>query len=221
MSRSRPLAALLTVGVLGIATIGVGAGASFTDAVHTSQVITAGTMNMTITGPAGTATSADGKTVTLPAPSPVGSTFETQKITLRVTNSGNVPAHAVRIGMAESHNHDDAHSNALADQMNVCIQSTDDSGGPWTEGDGPLKAAVALGVVQNPTLLNPGQSLTVSMTFYAGKDSANCRPIHSDGTNTRTAWDGYLGGAYTTPAALTEAAQGGVVVPTLSFSFEG
>jgi hypothetical protein len=59
------------------------------------------------------------------------------------------------------------------------------------------------------------------MTFYAGMDSAYCRPIHSDGSNTRAAWDAYLGGAYRTPPALTDAAQGGVVVPTLTFTFEG
>ena len=213
------MAALLLVGALGVATIGVGAGASFTDAVHSTQVITAGTMNVTISGPAGTRT--DGKTVTLPAPAPVGSTFETNLITLTVKNSGDVPIHATKISMGESHDTGNAHSNALADQLNVCIQSTDSSGGPWTEGNGPLKAAVALGVVQNPTLLNPGDTLTVSMTFYAGKDSANCRHIHSDGTNTTAAWDAYLGGPYTRPAALTDAAQGGVVVPTLTFAFEG
>lgn len=219
MSHSRPLAALLMVGVLGVATVGIGAGASFTDSVRATQVVKAGSMNMTISGPAGTST--DGTTVTLPTPQPVGSTFETNLITLTVKNSGNVPVHAVKITMGESHNSHDAHSNALASQMNVCIQSTDYSGGPWTEGNGPLSAAVALGVDQNPTLLNPGDTLTVSMTFYAGKDSANCRPIHSDGTNTRAAWDGHLGHTYQTPAALTDAAQGGVVVPTLTFAFEG
>ncbi len=213
------MAALLLVGVLGVATIGAGAGASFTDAVHSTQVITAGTMNVTISGPAGTLT--DGKTVTLPAPAPVGSTFETNLITLTVKNSGNVPIHATKISMGETHNTASAASNALADQLNVCIQTTDYSGGPWTEGNGPLKAAVALGVVQNPTLLNPGDTLTLSMTFYAGKDSANCDPIHSTGQHTNDAWDKYLGGAYTTPAALTNAAQGGVVVPTLTFAFEG
>jgi hypothetical protein len=219
MSVSRPLVALLTVGVLGVATVGVGAGATFTQAVRSTQTITAGTMNVTVSGPG--SVSSDGKSITLPAPAAVGSTFETARQVVTVTNNGNIPVHSVRIGMTESHNLGSAASNALAAQMNVCIQSTDYSGGPWTEGNGPLAAAVALGVDQNPVVLNPGQSLTFWATFYAGKDSSNCSATHSDGTNTRAAWNGYLGGAYTTPAALTDAAQGGVVTPTLVFSFEG
>ena len=217
MSVSRPLVALLTVGVLGVATVGVGAGATFTQAVRSTQTITAGTMNVTVSGP-GTVSS-DGKSITLPAPAAVGSTFETARQVVTVTNNGNIPVHSVRIGMTESHDHGSAASNALAAQMNVCIQSTDYSGS-WVEGNGPLTAAVALGVAQNPVVLNPGQTLTFSATFYAGKDSANCKTTRSDGTNTRDAWNALLGD-YTTPAALTDAAQGGVVTPTLVFSFEG
>lgn len=221
MSLSRPLVALLSVGVLGVATVGIGAGASFTDAVHSTQTITAGTPNVTVWGPSGTVRSADGKTITLPTPSPVGSTFETAPIILTVKNEGNITVHAVKISMGESHNTNSGASNALAAEMNVCIQSTDYSGGPWTEGNGPLSAAVALGVVQNSTILRPGDTLTYSVSFYAGQDSSHCRPIHSDGPNTNTAWNEYLHGAYTTPAALTADAEGGAVTSTLTFSFEG
>lgn len=63
--------------------------------------------------------------------------------------------------------------------------------------------------------------MTFSVDFYAGKHSANCAKTHIDGTNTRAAWDGYVGGPYTMPASLTPAAMGGAITPTLSFFFTG
>jgi hypothetical protein len=224
MSLSRPFIAALSVGALGIAGIGLGAGATFTDAVNATQVITAGTPGLMITDGAGGAVSPDGKSVTLPAPAPVGSTFETTHRVITVTNTGNIDLASVVFKMTEAHNDNDA-SRALLSQMNVCIQSTDTSGGPWTEGNGPLVAAVALGVVQNPVTLTaapgPSHSMTFSVDFYAGQNSTHCNATHSDGKNTRAAWDGYLGGAYHTPPSLTSAAIGGVVAPTLTFSFTG
>jgi len=63
--------------------------------------------------------------------------------------------------------------------------------------------------------------MTFSVDFYAGQNSTHCNQVSSDGTNTKAAWDGYQGHAYQTPASLTNAAQGGVITPTLTFSFTG
>jgi len=217
---SRSVVALVGAGILGIAAVGLGAGATFTDAVHANQTITAGTMHMTVTSSRGTVSS-DGRTITLPSFGPVGSTFETDQTTIRVHNSGNIPATTKAFQLSEAHGSSPA-SAALLNQMNVCIMSTDPSG-TWTEGNGPLTTGVALTptVNENPVVLQPGQSMTFSVGFYAGQDSTHCNAVSSDGSHTEAAWDGYDGGPYHTPASLTSAAMGGVVTPTLTFSFEG
>jgi hypothetical protein len=121
-----------------------------------------------------------------------------------------------------------ASNNALASQINVCVQSTHKSGSPQTEGNGPLWAAVNLmpTVNQNPVVMShhPGganNSMTFSVDVYAGKDSTRCRPVHSDGLHTNAAWDAIVGRGYSTPASLNNAAIGGVVTPKLTFSFTG
>jgi hypothetical protein len=222
MGNSRKILTAGAVGVAALALIGTGAGATFTDAVQAHRTINAGTMNVQISNGGGGSVSADGKSVTLSPVGPTGSTFESTQQTVTIKNYGNIPVTSDAIQMSESHV-GTANNNALFAQTNVCIQSTDYSGGPWTEGNGPLSAAVALNptVKQNPVVLQPGDTLTFSVDFYAGQDSSHCNPVSSDGSNTRAAWDGYDGGPYHTPASLTDAAQGGVINPTLTFAFTG
>ena len=210
------------VGVAALALIGTGAGATFTDAVHANNTITAGTMNVQITDGGGGTVSADGKSVTLSPVTAAASTFESRHQVIKITNNGNIPATADAFQMTESHN-GNANDNALYAETYVCIQSTDPSGGPWTEGNGPLSAAVTLQptVKENPVVLQPGHSMSFSVDFYAGQNSSHCNPVYSDGSHTEATWEGYLGGMYHTPASLTNDAQGGVINPTLTFSFTG
>jgi predicted ribosomally synthesized peptide with SipW-like signal peptide len=212
---SRSVVALVGAGILGIAAVGMGAGASFTDAVNTNQKITAGTMHMTVTSTSGTV-SADGRTITFHPLGPVGSTFETDNNIITVHNSGNVPATTAAFQLTETHG-SSAASAALLNQMNVCIMSTDPSG-TWTEGNGPLTTGVNLNpsVEENKVVLRPGASMTFSVSYYAGQDSSHCSRVSSDGTSTQAHW-----GTYHTPDSLTSAAMGGVVTPTLPFSFTG
>jgi hypothetical protein len=222
MGNSRKILTAGAVGVAALALIGTGAGATFTDAVQAHRTVTAGTMDVRISDGGGGTVSANGKSVTLSPVGPTGSTFESAQQTVTVKNYGDIPVTSDAIQMSESHA-DTARNNALFAQTNVCIQSTDYSGGPWTEGNGPLAAAVALNptVKQNAVVLQPGQSLTFSVNFYAGQDSSLCREVYSDGSHTESTWEGYLGGPYHTPASLTNAAQGGTIKPTLTFSFTG
>ncbi|HEY3530549.1 MAG TPA: SipW-dependent-type signal peptide-containing protein [Nocardioides sp.] len=222
MAFSRKVITAGAVGVAALALIGTGAGASFTDAVHARQTITAGTVDVQITNGGGGTVSGDRKTVILPAFGPTGSTFETDQHVITITNKGTVPATAAAIQMTESHA-DTPSNNALFSETNVCIQSTDYSGGPWTEGNGPLTTAVALNptVEQNPVVLKPGDSMTFSVEFYAGQDSSYCKPIYSDGSHTAAAWAGQTGGPYSTPPSLNNDAQGGTITPTMTFSFTG
>jgi hypothetical protein len=220
MAISRKALTVGAVSVAGLALVGTGAGATFTDSVHETQAIHAGTMNVQVSGPAGSHT--DGKTVTLPAFGPTGSTFESNKQVITVTNNGQIPATAVAIQMTESHPNA-LNNNALFAQTNVCIMSTDPSG-TWTEGNGPLTTAVALTPSVNQTggvVLQPGDTMTFWVTYYAGRDSANCSEVSSDGPSTTTAWEGYQGHPYQTPASLNNDAQGGTITPTMTFSFTG
>lgn len=221
MAYSRKVLTAGAVCVAALALIGTGAGATFSDAVHATQSINAGTMNVQISDAAGSI-SADGKSVTLPAFGPTGSTFETNNV-ITVKNYGHIPATFDSFQMTESHV-GTANNNALFTQTNVCIQSTDPvsaGGHPWVEGNGPLATAVALTptVKENPLVLQPGDTMTFSVDFYAGLDST-CGTISSDGSATKAAWEGYSG-PYHTPASLTDAAQGGSITPTLTFKLNG
>jgi hypothetical protein len=225
MAFSRKVLTAGAVGVAALALIGTGAGATFSDAVHVNTPLTAGTMNVQIIS--GGNISADHKSVTLAPVGPTGSTFESAHQLITIKNNGDIPATADHFQMTESHV-GTANNNALLAQTNVCIMSTDPAsvvgGGTWTEGNGPLTTAIGLNptVKENTIVLHPGETMTFSVDFYAGRDSANCHADYSDGPGTEAAWTSYQGGAaYHTPASLTDAAQGGTITPTLTFAFTG
>jgi predicted ribosomally synthesized peptide with SipW-like signal peptide len=224
MPLSRPLVVLAGVAIAGVALVGVGASASFTDSTSSAQKITAGNMNVVVSASnvPGCETATNGcKSLSLPDVGPVGASFESPATHVVVTNNGNVAAYFDAMQMSESDNGSTA-SVTLRNEVNICIRSNDNSG-TWVEGNGPLTTAVALHptVKQNAVKLDPGQSASYWFSLYAGQNSAECGTTSSDGSNTRAAWDGYDGGAYHTPASLTDAAQGGSVTPKLTFSFTG
>jgi hypothetical protein len=237
MSISRPLAlAIGGAGIAGLALIGVGAGATFTDSTASHQTITAGHLNVVVSSADSSVcpTAASGcKELTLAPVGPVGSSFETPATIVTATNVGDIPATFDAIQMTETDNGTNE-SAALKNQMNVCIMSHDPSG-TWVEGNGPLATALALNptVKENGVVLAPGASFTYAVSFYAGQNSRaytgdtdglasqGCGQITSSGPNTTAAWDAYDGGTYHTPASLTNAAEGGSVTPTLNFSFTG
>lgn len=224
MSTPHPSLAFVGVALVGIAAIGVGAAATFTESTSSTQTITAGTLDVSLSSPEiPGCTDASNKcdAVTLPPVGPVGSTFESDPITITLNNTGTIPAFFDAIQISETHG-SAAASAALRNQINVCIQGSDPSG-TWVEGNGPLWAAIALvpTVKQNPVRLDPGDGdATYAVSFYAGQDSSYCGTTISAGSNTRAAWQAVSGG-YVQPASLTNDAMGGVVTPTLTFSFTG
>lgn len=221
MASPRKILTAGAVAVAALALIGAGAGATFTGSVDATQTITAGTMDLQITNGGGGTVSDNGRSVTLLPFGPTGSTFQTIHRDITVTNKGNIPVTTLAFQMTERHDATAANNNALLAQTNVCIRSTDPSG-TWTEGNGPLATAVALNptVVENAIVLLPNESMPFSVDFYAGQNSV-CGAKTSDGSHTAAAWIGYQGHSYLTPASLTNAAQGGVITPTLTFSFTG
>jgi hypothetical protein len=159
----------------------------------------------------------------LTSPAPVGSTFETPASQVWVTNTGNIPVTETSIQMGATAGNS-AGSNLLT-QMSVCLHSWDSSFGPytgtgWVEANAPLSAAIAMKptVKENPVVIAPGASIWYSMDFYAGQNSA-CGAIYSSGPGTSTAYTGYLGGAYATPASLNANAEGGVVNTTFTYNY--
>lgn len=218
MSLSRIAVGVAGVVVVGAAFVGSGAGATFTTSTASSQTVRAGVLHVAVSADGASCTNNDASgchALSLPDVGPVGSTFDSTPTVVTITNTGTIPAFFDAIQMSETHNADTA-SVALRDGMNVCIKSTDPSG-TWVEGNGPLTTATALNptVKENPVKLMPGQTATYQIEFYAGQDSS-CGTISSSGSHTAAIW-----GAYTTPASLADAAQGGVVTPTLTFSFNG
>lgn len=231
----RFVALMGVLSLAGLGLVGAGAHAIWTTSSKSSQTITAGTPQVVLSSADasnGCTTIAIAEanpgpcsgTLTLNPPAIVGSTFETPASQVWVTNTGDVPVTETSIQIGASSGGTSA-DNALYSQMNVCLHSWDVSFGAytgtgWVEANGPLSTAVALvpTVVENPVVIAPGASIWYSMEFYAGKDSV-CGTEYSDGTHTSATWTAYDGGAYSTPASLTNAAEGGVVTATFTYNY--
>ena len=188
MARSRKFLTAGAVGVAALALIGAGASATFTDAVHATQSITAGTLNMTVTGPAGSST--NGKTVTLEAFGPTNSTFTTGAQKVITTNSGDIAASALRLSASDSNN-----NAALKAQVYVRIDSwvgPNESGGKVMVYNGTL-ANLELNPMNIVGPIPAGSTDPFEVTYYAGPGATS----------------------------LTNAAQGGLLIPSITVEYEG
>ncbi len=158
MALSRKILTVGAMGVAALALIGAGATATFNDAAQARQQITAGTMNMTISGPAGSWT--NGKILTLEATGPVGSTFTTGAQLVTVTNNGNITSELVKLTVAAP-----TTNTALSNGIRVKIQKPDSQSPAY---DGPLaNLSAAAGVGINGQKVPAGQSRSAYITFYA------------------------------------------------------
>jgi hypothetical protein len=90
MSLARALFALVGAGILGIASVGHGAEATFTDATTSLQTITAGSPSASSGGTSGTLSS-ELKTLTVPTPGPVGPALAANNSTITVSNAALSP----------------------------------------------------------------------------------------------------------------------------------
>jgi len=176
MKRNK-LAIAIVGGVASLSLLGLGAGASFTDAVAATQQVTAGTMNM------GIAEAGGAKSWTLPAAGPEASTFTTGQELVTTTNYGNIPANAIHLAVTETSN-----NAALLAGLNIKIES-------WTA---PNMGGSLVLVYSGPLTAFPGFNLT--------------GPVAPGQTDP----------FYVTFSAtdLPSAAQGGVVTPTVTVTYE-
>jgi predicted ribosomally synthesized peptide with SipW-like signal peptide len=200
MSRTRSALVVLASGAATLAVVGVGAGATFTDSTHSTQKIQAGTLNMRVTSADGS-TSGDGKTVTFPDAAPVNSTFKTAAHTVVIHNAGDITAQEVFLGASHT-TPGGANDNALLNQMYVCVYSpSSPNGGPGgVVFNGPLTSLESSGQ-QVAGSVSPTETDQYTAEFYAGDVTTSC-------------------GASNAPS-LDNAAQGGIVSPMITLSYQG
>jgi predicted ribosomally synthesized peptide with SipW-like signal peptide len=182
----------LAAGALGVAAlglVGVGTGASFTDAVHTTQKVTAGTLDMRLsTTAAGASISNDGKTVSFKDLGPTQSTFSSGLQPATITNAGNIDANAIQLSAADVRG-SNAASDALRNELYVRIISP-----------------IGGGVAYEGTLTN----LEANPVTLTG-------PVPPQGTDSFTT-EFYAGNGV---PSLDNAAEGGVVTPTITVTYSG
>jgi hypothetical protein len=170
MKLTRSIAVLGGLGVAAIALIGAGAGAVFTTSTTSSQTITAGTPNVTLTTPNGGASlSANGRALTLAPYGPVGSTFLSPIQTINVTNTGNIPVTEFTIQVSDTPNN--SAGGPLSNEMSMCLTSDG-----FIMYNGLLASGESL-ITLDPTppyVLSVGQSDQYTMQFYAGNEDAGC-----------------------------------------------
>jgi len=187
---TRKIAVVAAVAAAGFGLIGAGAGATFTDAVTTTQKVTAGSIDVQLTSSdESVSISSDGKTASFADLGPTQSTFSSGAVPTTITNRGTATASAIVLSVADVHA-GDAASRALASQ--ICVKVVSPIGGQVAY-DGKLS-----GLQDNPLQLSgpvgPGATDSFTTEFYAG--SGQC-------------------------ASLTNAAEGGVVNPSVTVSYVG
>jgi predicted ribosomally synthesized peptide with SipW-like signal peptide len=190
MAHSRKFFTVGALGVASFALIGAGATATFSDNVQADQSITAGDLNVSVRGPAGSST--DGKTVTLAPVGPVSSTFTTGPQRVFALNSGNIGAHAVRLSASATGN-----TRSLHSEMYVKIVRW--SGANGTGSDIVIYNNTLTYLESHPISVNGPQVAPAGwdqfdVTFYAGHDGAD---------------------------SLSNPSQRGVLVPKITFDYEG
>jgi predicted ribosomally synthesized peptide with SipW-like signal peptide len=205
----RTIAVVGGLGVAGLALIGAGAAATFTQNTTSSQKITAGTMNVTLSAPG--AQGNDTPSITLPDVGPVGSTFTTGPTVVTITNNGSLAVSEVAIQLSDTTN-----NGTLKTEAWVCVES---GGGVFANE--PLTTVEGYGAGVIGGSIAPGATDSYIVIVYAGSQDTGCG----------TTFTGFAGGSYTstTPypnaspnpdsASLTNAAQGGTLTPTFTVTY--
>ena len=196
----RKMALLGVSGAAGLGLIGVGSHAAFTQNTTSSQQITAGTMSVVLSQ--GPATDTSTPTLTLSPVGPTGSSFTTGDQTITITNNGNIavneitstPSDTVASGAANS---------ALAGAAYLCEVSSN-----TVIYNGPLSSAPAQQIAGT---LAPGATDSYTVNVYAGNEPTACGSVTQVGQPAAA-------GTSSAPE-LQNSSEGGVIVPTLTVSY--
>lgn len=205
MSLSRPLVALVGVGVLGLACVGAGAGATFTDATHSLQSINTGTINVTLNSPTATWGN-DSKSIGFKDISLAGSSFVDAPQSITMTNNGTMAAKYVYFNISTTlPAAPTAQDSKLLSELNVCIYSPADLSTGVLMFDGPVSTFYAspggLGLDLTGGSLEPKATDSYSIEFYAGDVTTKC------------GLSGY--------APLSQEAMGGSVGTSVDITYQG
>src|ERR1035438_9660317 len=111
----RNLAMTGALGVAGIGLVGVGAHAVLTQNTTSSQQITAGTMNVTLSTTGAGAVGNNTSALTLAPVGPTGSSFTTGDEVVTITNHSNIPVNITSIGTGSTYP-----TSVLATELYIC-----------------------------------------------------------------------------------------------------
>jgi hypothetical protein len=101
--------------------------------------------------------------ITLPPVGPVGSTFDSTAIPITITNTGNIPATEIQLGVSDTND-----NTTLQGELGMCLCK---SGATHLNG---LLTALEGTHALVPDTLAVGGTDTYSMDFYAGQASSVC-----------------------------------------------
>jgi predicted ribosomally synthesized peptide with SipW-like signal peptide len=197
----RKFANLGGVGLAGLALIGAGAAATFTQSTTSNHPVQAGTMNVTLSG-AGTL-SDSGRTLTFATFGPTNSSFTTGDQAVTITNNGNIPVLEIVATIGATGD------TALLGQLYVCEVSSGQ-----VIYNGPLSAAGAQAI--NGTLTaypGPGNTDGYSINVYAGNVTTGCGAATTPGAPA-------VSGPSTAPSLLNSA-QGQSATVSLTVDYSG
>jgi predicted ribosomally synthesized peptide with SipW-like signal peptide len=211
----RTIAVVGGLGVAGLALIGAGAAATFTQNTTSSQQITAGTMNVTLSAPG--ASGNNTANIALANVGPVGSTFTTPATVVTITNNGNIPVSEIALQVGDTTNNATLKSEAWA-----CFYSD----GQLLVNE-PLTTVEGYGAATVGGAIAPGATDTYTFVIYAGSIDNGCGATFTGFSGSAYTTNEPYGGAAPTfgpntgAADLTNAAQGGVLTPTLTVTYSG
>jgi predicted ribosomally synthesized peptide with SipW-like signal peptide len=227
MKLTRSIAVLGGLGVAAIALIGAGASATFTQNTTSSQTITAGTLNVDVSSPG--ASGNGGQSITLPSTGYEPSSFMTS-YTVTITNNSNIPVNEIAYQLGDSTN-----NGTFEAETWTCLYSDG-----YIYFNEPLTTVVGYGQAAEILNIPVGGTDSYTLVVYAGPtEDTGCGSATTgysaspwtspDGQvipHSYTSGETYVGPAPTfgvNPAAasLTDPAEGGMLTPTFTASFEG
>ena len=191
------------LGVAGIGLVGVGAHAVFTQNTTSSQQITAGTMNVTLSTTGAGAVGNNTSALTLAPVGPTGSSFTTGDEVVTITNHSNIPVNITSIGTGSTYP-----TSALATELYIC--EVDPYG--YVDYNGPLSGATSVPYGPgNP--IAPLATEPMIMNIYAGNETTACGAVTHVGHQA-------VSGISTAPS-LTSGAEGQSIAVTVTTGFSG
>jgi hypothetical protein len=206
----RNIAIFGAISVAALALIGVGAAAQFSTTTTSTQTITSGYLSVAVSAPGSTCTAWDAfancTAITLPNVGPVGSTFDTTPTVVTLTNDGTLPAYYDTVTVTQTNN-----NSAFESAIGMCDYSNPSGSSPYghlvgVDNNGYLTSQLGTSSVYGGAsagpeyVIQPGQTDTYSLDFYAGAITDLC-------------------GTSTIPALSTTAQENGSVTVGISYAF--